>query len=184
MDATQQGTEVQSGIAAQPVVPKGKRTALGLYVSAKEAYARWVADPETCKIIDVRTPEEYLFVGHPTMAWNIPAFVQSYEWDTAKHKFPMQPIPDFVGQVKQVAGAEDTLLVTCRSGGRAALAVNMLAQAGFAKVYNIVDGVEGDVVTDPDSLFKGQHLVNGWKNAGLPWTYEPDPERMLMARRA
>ena len=52
---------------------KAKQTVLGLYVTAKEAYEKWQADPEKVMIIDVRTPEEYLFVGHPTMAWNIPA---------------------------------------------------------------------------------------------------------------
>ena len=37
----------------------------------KEAYEKWLAEPDLVKIIDVRTPEEYLFVGHPAMAWNI-----------------------------------------------------------------------------------------------------------------
>ena len=55
-------------------LPKVKQTVLGLYVTAKEAYEKWQADPEKVMIIDVRTPEEYLFVGHPTMAWNIPVF--------------------------------------------------------------------------------------------------------------
>jgi hypothetical protein len=40
--------------------------------------------------------------------------------------------------------------------------------------------MEGDVVKDPDSVFRGQRLVNGWKNAGLPWTYRADPERMVL----
>ena len=44
-------------------LPKGKQTVLGLYVTAKEAFAQWKANPEKVKIIDVRTPEEYLFVG-------------------------------------------------------------------------------------------------------------------------
>ena len=58
-------------------LPEGKQTVLGLYVTAKEAYEKWQAEPEKVKIIDVRTPEEYLFVGHPTMAWKIPVAVQS-----------------------------------------------------------------------------------------------------------
>ena len=28
----------------------------------------WQADPENVTILDVRTPEEFLFVGHPPMA--------------------------------------------------------------------------------------------------------------------
>jgi hypothetical protein len=45
-------------------------------------------------------------------------------------------------------------------------------------VCNIVDGVEGDTVQEPDSLFQGQRLKNGWKNSGCPWTYKLTPERM------
>ena len=61
-----------------------------------------------------------------------------------------------------------------------AMAVNLLAKAGFKNVYNITDGVEGDAVKDPNSIFVGQRLVNGWKNSGLPWTYHIKPERMLL----
>ena len=68
----------------------------------------------------------------------------------------------------------DTLLLTCRSGGRSALAVNALAKAGFTHVYNIIDGFEGDKVEEPGSLYAGKRLKNGWKNSGLPWTYDGD----------
>jgi rhodanese-related sulfurtransferase len=131
-------------------------------------------------ILDVRTPEEMLFVGHPPMAWKIPVAVQSYEWDSAKQEFPMKLLPDFVARVKQVASADDTILAMCRSGGRSAIAVNLLAQAGFKHVYNIFDGMEGDTVEDPQSVFAGQHLVNGWKNSGCPWTYKLTADRMVL----
>ncbi len=163
-------------------VPKGKQTTLGLYVTAKEAYEKWRAAPEEVKIIDVRTPEELLFVGHAPMAWKIPVAVQSYEWDAAKGQFPMKPLPDFVSRVKAVAKPGDTLLVTCRSGGRSAIAVNLLAQAGFKQVFQIVDGFEGDAVKEPGSVFVGQRLVNGWKNSGCPWTYKLTRDRMLLPK--
>lgn len=163
-------------------LPKAKQTALGLYVTAKEAHEKWQANPDQVKIIDVRTPEEYLFVGHPTMAWNIPVFAQSYEWDAAKQQFPMKPLPDFVARVQGVAKPDATLLVTCRAGGRAAIAINMLAQAGYKQVYNIVDGVEGDPVDDPTSVFHGQPMKNGWKNSGCPWTYKPNREQMVLPK--
>ena len=73
-------------------------------------------------------------------------------------------------------------MVMCRSGGRSAIAVNMLAQAGFKNVYNITDGVEGDVVDDPGSVFQGQRLRNGWKNSGCPWTYKCAPDRMVLPK--
>lgn len=161
-------------------LPKGKQTALGLYVTAKEAYEQWRVAPEKVKILDVRTPEEYLFVGHPPMAWRIPVAVQSYEWDAAKGQYPMTLLADFVDRVRKVAQPDDTLMVMCRSGGRSAIAVNQLAAAGFKHVFNITDGMEGDVVKDPDSVFVGQHAMNGWKNSGCPWTYKLTPDRMVL----
>jgi rhodanese-related sulfurtransferase len=163
-------------------LPKEKQTSLGLYVTAKEAYAKWKAEPEKVKILDVRTPEEYLFVGHPTMAWKIPVADQSYEWDTEKRQFPMKPLPDFVSRVQTIAQPDDTLLVMCRSGGRSAIAVNMLAKAGFKHVYNITDGMEGDEVDDPGNAFHGMRLRNGWKIAGCPWTCKLTPDRMLLPK--
>jgi rhodanese-related sulfurtransferase len=161
-------------------VPAEKQTVLGLYVTAKEAYRRWEAEPDQVKIVDVRTPEEVLWVGHPPMAWKIPVVAVTYEWDADKKQFPMRPLPDFVTRVQTVTTLDDTLMVMCRSGGRGAMAVNLLAKAGYKNVYNVVDGMEGDSVDDPDSVFQGQRLVNGWKNSGLPWTYKIDPARLVL----
>ena len=62
-------------------VPDKKQTSLGLYVTAKEAYEKWKADPGKVKVLDVRTPEEYVFVGHAEMAWNIPLLFMTHQWD-------------------------------------------------------------------------------------------------------
>ena len=161
-------------------LPKEKQTVLGLYVTAREAYERWKADPEKVMILDVRTPEEYLFVGHPTMAWKIPIANQLYQWDAVNGRYPMRPLADFVSRVSEVAKSDNTIFIMCRSGGRSAIGVNMLAKAGFKNVHNIVDGMEGDTVEDPDSVFAGQRLKNGWKNSGCPWTYKLTPDRMLL----
>jgi rhodanese-related sulfurtransferase len=161
-------------------LPAGKQTVLALYVTAREAYERWRSAPEKVVILDVRTPEEFLFVGHPTMAWKIPVAAQSYKWDAGKGQFPMTLLADFVSRVKKIAKPDDTLMVMCRSGGRSAMAVNLLAAAGFKHVYNVTDGMEGDVVEDPDSAFLGHRLKNGWKNSGCPWTYRLTPDRMLL----
>jgi len=164
-----------------PNIPEGKRTTLGLYVTAKEAYEKWKAAPEKVTVLDVRTPEEYLFVGHPTMAWKVPVAVQSYVWDSGKGQYPMRPLGDFVARVQTLAKPEDTICVMCRSGGRSAIAVNLLAKAGFTRVFQILDGMEGDLIKDADSVFNGQRLKNGWKNAGCPWTYKLTPDRLLLA---
>lgn len=172
--------EQSSATQAMPELPAAKQTTLGLYVTAKQAYEKWKSDPVSVKILDVRTPEEFLFVGHPEMAWNIPVVAQTFTWDAQKKQFPMQPLPDFVARVQTVAKPGDTLLVMCRSGGRGAAAVNLLAKAGYKSVYNITDGMEGDEVKDPDSVFNGQRMINGWKNSGLPWTYDINPDRMIL----
>ena len=163
-------------------LPKEKQTTLGLYVTAKEAYEKWKAEPEKVKILDVRTPEEFLFVGHPEMAWKIPVAVQSYVWDAKKKQFPMKPLPDFASRVSQVAKPNDTLMLMCRSGGRSAIAVNFLAKAGFKNVYNIIDGMEGDANGDSDSVAQAQPLKDGWKNSGCPWTKKLTPERMVLPK--
>jgi rhodanese-related sulfurtransferase len=163
-------------------LPKEKQTALGLYVTAKEAYEKWQAEPDKIKIIDVRTPEEYLFVGHPTMAWKIPVATQSYEWDAEKKQFPMKLLPDFVSRVSEVAKPEDTIMAMCRSGGRSAIAANFLAKAGFKNVYNIIDGMEGDANGDFGSVAQAQPLKDGWKNSGCPWTKKLTPDRMLLSK--
>ena len=156
------------------------RTSLGLYATAQEAYEMWKAKPEQVKIIDVRTPEEYIFVGHPAMAWNIPLVFTTYTWNIDKQEPYVRVNPDFVARVKSLVGPADTLLVMCRSGERSAMAVNALAKAGFTTVYNIIDGFEGDRVTDPESAYKGKRMKNGWKNFGLPWTYDGIPEQMWL----
>jgi len=160
-------------------VAERKRTTLGLYVTAAEAYGMWISAPDKVKVIDVRTPEEYAFVGHPEMSWNIPIAFVTYQRKDRRFEYGSRMNPNFVAHVLEVAALTDVLLVTCRSGGRSALAVNALAAAGFKNVYNIVDGVEGDKVHDPNSVFDGKRMRNGWKNSA-PWVYSIDPEKVIL----
>jgi rhodanese-related sulfurtransferase len=163
-------------------VPERKRTSAGLYVTAAQAYEMWRTDPEGVHVIDVRIPEEYIFVGHPEMARNVPLLFVEHEWDTEKDEPVVRPNPDFVPSVTSRFAPTDTLVAMCRSGGRSALAVNALAQAGFEHVYNVIDGFEGDKVDDPTSVFHGKRMKNGWKNSGAPWTYDCDPALLWTAR--
>ena len=144
----------------------------------------WQADPEGVKILDVRTPEEWVFTGHPPMATLIPLAFLAYAWDEEKQGFPWSMNPDFVKLVTERFSPDDTLLVTCRSGGRGAMAINLLAKAaGYTKLYNILDGMEGSKVNDPDSVFDGMRRKNGWVMSGLPWTYDLDPTTMALPER-
>jgi rhodanese-related sulfurtransferase len=161
---------------AVAVIPKDKQTVLGLYLYSKEAYAVWQKNPKTVKIIDCRTPEEYVFVGHPPMAYNIPVKFMTHKWDEAKQNYLMEDNADFVSQVQKVCRDTDTILVICRFGNRTAVSVNKLAAAGLKNVYSIVDGFEGELINGGGKDFIGQCTRHGWKNSGAPWTYELNPE--------
>lgn len=164
-------------------IPEANKTSLELYVTPREAYERWIVDPENVHILDVRTFEEYLFVGHFEMAKNIPLVFPRFDPDgpSMPGRPPGcsgDPNPNFVAEAQGAFDKSDTILVMCTTGGRGAIAVNTLADAGFTDVYNIITGFEGDRIDDPGSEYHGMHLRNGWKNAGLPWCYEFHPDLM------
>jgi rhodanese-related sulfurtransferase len=161
-------------------VPEKKQTSLGLYMTALEAFSKWHVKPDRVKILDVRTPAEYVFVGHAPMAVNIPILLFKNEFDTQKNEPLMTLNENFVAEVRKKFKETDTILVMCRSGGRSAKAVNLLAEAGFKNVYNIVDGFEGDELDIEGSYYKGKRVVNGWKNSGAPWTYLLDSELLYL----
>jgi len=164
-------------------LPKGKQTTLGLYVDAAQAYEKWKAAPDQVKIIDVRTPEEYGFIGHPDEAWNIPLAFVTYKRENGVTEYGPKWNTGFVDEVKKIAEPSDTLLLMCRSGDRSAMAVNQLAAAGYKNAYTITDGFEGDKVDDPGSVFNGQRMRNGWKNS-VPWVYTIDPEKIILEEGA
>ena len=162
---------------------KKKHTDLDLYATASEAFDMLQADKEAI-FIDVRTRAEVNFLGMPTDATIHIPYMTPDDWaefDEKKKVFKLFPNSDFAVQVAKLAEArgadKDTLIFTmCRSGGRSAKAVNLLAKMGYTNVYNVVDGYEGDKAKEGPT--KGQRTVNGWKNSGLPWTYKLDVEKM------
>ena len=169
----------------QPVVetqlPESKQTKLGLYITAREAYEQWKLDSDKIKVLDCRTPEEYAFVGHAPMAHNIPRKFLTHKFDAEKKHYAMPDNDNFLAEVKKRFGTEDKIFVMCRSGGRSAMSVNILADAGYKNAYNIIDGFEGDKIKDEGSYFDGLRMRNGWKNSGAPWTYNLDPSLVYKA---
>jgi len=160
---------------AKHQVQEEKLTTLGLYVTAREAYEMWQADSERVKVLDVRTFEEYVLIGHAEMAANVPLAFPTYNWDANKGNYSIAINTDFIAHVQERFNLDDTILTMCRSGGRSAMAVNAMAKAGFTQVHNIIDGFEGDKVDDPESVYHGMRMRNGWKNS-TPWTYKLDPD--------
>jgi rhodanese-related sulfurtransferase len=165
-------------------VPQIKRTKLEQYFDAKEAADFVAKNGKTALFLDVRTPAEIVYVGNPAMMdANIPYMIPPDfpEWDPARNTFKLEPNSDFLPEVRRrlsVKGldTEATIVLICRSGDRSAGAANLLADAGFKKVYSVVDGFEGDLAKDGPNA--GRRAVNGWKNAGLPWSYTLDRAKM------
>jgi rhodanese-related sulfurtransferase len=165
-------------------VPQLKRTKLGQYMSSQEAAKFMDQNGAKALFLDVRTPAEVMFLGMPVQAdANVPYMKEPDfpGWDSAKATFKLEPNSDFLPEVRRRLAAKhlgpnDTIVLMCRSGDRSAAAANLLAEAGFKKVYSVVDGFEGDLAADGPKA--GQRVVNGWKNAGLPWTYKLDKAKM------
>lgn len=165
-------------------VPKIKQTKLGQYLSAEEAASLVAKDPAATLFLDVRTPAEVAFVGMPASAdANVPYMIQPEfpVWDAEKNTLKLEPNPDFVAEVRRRLTAkkltpESNVVLICRSGDRSAAAANLLAEAGYKHVYSVVDGFEGDLAKDGPNA--GRRAVNGWKNAGLAWSYKLDKAKM------
>lgn len=162
-------------------VPAKKVTKAGLYVTAKEA-AAMVAGQERAFLIDVRSPEEFGFVGHAEGASLIPVFRFDY-WavDASKGAFKAIPDPSFSPRLEAFAmendiARDEILLFMCRSGDRSVRAANIARELGFTKAYSVIDGFEGDLSK------KGVRNMNGWKNAGASWTYKVAAEDVKWSR--
>ncbi|HET6443704.1 MAG TPA: hypothetical protein VFI27_03910, partial [candidate division Zixibacteria bacterium] len=56
--------EAKSATSPAFEIPESNKTSLGLYVMPKAAYTILQEKPEEVHILDVRTFEEYTFVGH------------------------------------------------------------------------------------------------------------------------
>ncbi|HSG10483.1 MAG TPA: rhodanese-like domain-containing protein [Gammaproteobacteria bacterium] len=174
-----------SGIAADDWsgLHEKKKTKLGLYMTAQQAYDYTTANMDKTLFLDIRTPSELNYLGAATvMDAHVPFVLMDISgWDDKKHRYKRADNKNFVADVearlkKKGLTKEDTVILMCRSGKRSASAVNKLADAGYTKVYSVVDGYEGDKSKDPET--KGMRVVNGWKNSGLPWTYSLDRDLM------
>lgn len=168
------GVASATHISATEISAK-KQTNAGLYLTAVEA-ADMLADPDIL-FVDVRTRAEVSFVGLPTRAnANIPLMLmpKDAEYDPKKQTYKLQLNPDFIFAFESLLAdldydEEAPIVLICRSGSRSAKAANMLHELGYKNIYSVIDGFEGDKVKEgPHS---GHREVNGWKNAGLGWSY-------------
>jgi len=162
---------------------KSKQTKLGLYMTAEQAYKHVMENMDKTLFIDTRTPSELNYLGAATvMDAHVPlVFMDSTAWEDKKHRYKRKDNKNFVADVDARLGKkgltkDDTVILMCRSGKRSAKAADMLAAAGYTRVYSVVDGYEGDKAKEGEN--KGKRTVNGWKNSNLPWTYSLDKDLM------
>lgn len=158
----------------------------GIHINARDAYEMKMARPDQVILLDVRTQAE---IHHTGMAdavdANIPYRFETTEWKMKKDgvhgTFRMVKNPDFAQAVKNLVQhlnlTQDTpIIIMCKGGIRGPWAAKALYKAGFTQVYTQVDGFEGKKAKE--GPHKGKRVVNGWKNEGLPWSYNLLPEKM------
>jgi len=59
------------------------------------------------------------------------------------------------------------VLLLCRSGKRSALAAEAATKAGFAHVFNVLEGFEGEL-----NEARQRGTGDGWRFRGLPWVQD------------
>ena len=169
-------------------------------ITPEEAYdmldpASGTYDPDAY-ILDVRTPAEWYWVGHPgkdkcgngafleepiRKVINIPWYLWKY---VPQDKEYDRKIPNrfFDEEVARQFDPDDIIIVMCRSGKRSVKAseeleepsgpaCKRLEELGYYNIYNMLEGFEGGrnkTETDPANCHH-RTLDEGWKNKGLPY---------------
>lgn len=166
-------------------VPENKRTALGLYLTAREASELKAAQGNAILFVDVRSRAEATFLG---MARDVDVLIpyqdfngETAPWDGKAGTYGLEANLDFLPMLEKAMqarrlGKDSPIMLMCRSGARSATAVTLLARYGYSKVYSVVDGYEGDVAKDGPRA--GQRTINGWRVEGLPWSYKLSAEKV------
>lgn len=159
-------------------------TPYDLYLSPVEALELKSASPDNVMFIDVRTRAELKYIGMPS---NIDAHIPirfldtSYTWSEKKNTYKTLSNEQFAAEVEVLMKIKNLdksspIILICQSGSRVPIAAKALHEAGFEKVYTQHEGFEG--LKSKNSGDMGARNINGWKKAGLPWSYELEPSSM------
>ncbi len=129
-------------------------------ISPQQVWAALGKDPQA-QLVDVRTDAEWAYVGLTDLAGvgKKPVLIA---WQV----FPkMEVNAGFVDQLRQAGFTpEHHIYFLCRSGVRSLAAAQAARAAGFAHVFNVADGFEGNADGEGH---RGK--LGGWKAMGLPW---------------
>lgn len=180
-----QAQEWTAGSADWARLPELKRSKLNLYLTPRQAYEILNREGGKTLFLDIRTRAEAMYVGMPTPTDALVPYVEHQEvmtdWDDKRNMYALEPNVEFPQEVErrlQQKGLTkgDRVILICRSGDRSARAADLLEMRGFKQVYSIAEGFEGDL--GKEGAAAGRRAVNGWKNAGLPWSYKLDKTKM------
>jgi rhodanese-related sulfurtransferase len=130
-------------------------------VAPREAADMLERDPRAL-LVDVRSHMEFLFIGHPVGAVNIP-WIDEPDWKV-NPRFAAEVRQLVLGGLSRDGGHNVPILLICRSGKRSREAGELLLTEGFTDVYNIAEGFEGEL---DDHHHRSS--LGGWRFAGLPW---------------
>jgi rhodanese-related sulfurtransferase len=173
--------------AADAPKDPARQTSWGLYVDSKEAFQmKTSADGKSMLFVDVRDPLEIQFTGFTDVVdVHIPYIqINPKKWNEKRNVYDLEVNPAFESLIAKALtdrnlGKDTPIILMCRSGGeRGAPSAKMLEGKGYKQVYVVTDGFEGDTIKDGDK--KNWRLVNGWKNAGLPWSYSLNKAKMYL----
>lgn len=159
-------------------------TPFDLYLTPEEAYSLKQERGDSIAFIDIRTRGEVKYIGlASSIDGHIPVrFLRDdYAWSERSSTYRTRLNPAFVEDVDRLMASmgldrQSPIILMCQSGSRVPEAARLLHAAGFSEVYTQYQGFEGLKATRGEQ--KGHRVVNGWKNAGLPWSYQLDPEKM------
>nr|WP_315233931.1 rhodanese-like domain-containing protein [uncultured Albidiferax sp.] len=149
-------------ISLSPELESARAVALSTnlpYAGGVSPAAAWrLFEAGAAQLVDVRTFEERKFVGHVPGSAHV-------AWATGTS---LTRNPRFVRELEAKVGSKDaTVLLLCRSGKRSAQAAEAAAKAGFTRVFNVLEGFEGEI---DGQQHRG--AADGWRFHSLPWVQD------------
>jgi rhodanese-related sulfurtransferase len=158
--------EVEEELVA---LPEALEQARAKAAESNWTYAGGVAPPVAWELVrggqavlvDVRSGEERKFVGHVPDSLHV-----AWATGTALTRNP-RFVRELEAKLAKDGGKDAVVLLLCRSGKRSALAAEAAAKAGFTRVFNVLEGFEGEI--DAQQHRGGS---DGWRFHGLPWVQD------------
>ena len=130
-------------------------------ISPTDAWTLMQSEPGVT-LIDVRSDMEFLMIGHPRGAVNVP-WIDAPDW-VVNDKFVANVRKALLGRVSSKGRRSSPVLLICRSGNRSLDAAEVLTSDGLSDISVIAGGFEGPL---DDSHHR--NTVAGWRFEGLPW---------------